>query len=139
MERELAQLVDAYMKDVELACIHMMQTFGVRDKESLMEYHGIRQTGEFYIDGEVQKYYFHGLGCSYHNSRLHIGWEFGTEDTWCGISPSCLSSYIRDNAMETVRSYDVAYIEKEFEQAVSSGEWIKRWDLYYKMEKSSAS
>ena len=134
MERELAQIADAYMKDVESVCLHMMQAFGVNDKDALMEYHDIRQTGEFYIDGEVQKYYFHGLGCSYQNSRLHINWEFGTEDTWCGISPSWLLGYIQKNAIEPERSYDVASIEKEFEQAVSCGEWIKRWDLYYKVD-----
>lgn len=135
MEKELAQIADAYMKAVESSCMHMMQAFGVSDKEALMAFSDVRQTGSFYIDGEEQKYYFHGLGCSYRNSGLCINWEFGGEETWCGISPSCLHAYITNNLIKTEHLYDVAYIEKELEHAVSCGEWIRRWDLYYKTDR----
>lgn len=131
MQKELTQIVNEYIRSVELVCMNILRAFHLKNKQELMEYRFDRQVGEFLLNDEEQKFYFHGLGCVYKNSHLIINWEFGEGDTWCGISPSNIYSYIVDNQIESGYVYDVTDIEKEFEQSVQNGEWIERWGLYY--------
>ncbi len=127
MESEIILFAKQYIEDVIEICNLMLGGLGFSTKDELYKFRVKNRVGKFEYNGEINQFFFHGIGCRFWNNNIEIDWDFGFEDRWCGIDPWKLYSYIQ-NKKDSISK--MAIID-ELEQAVKRGEMIKRDDRYY--------
>lgn len=130
MDQILRKLSEEYINVVEQTCTLMLQGFNLSTRTELLKYGFENQVGEFYLNGK-NSYMFHGIGCEFKNDRVKIDWDFGVNNKWCGIDPWKIYFYLKDNSTRNKKVFDVKYIKKEYDEAVETGEMVKRDGLYY--------
>jgi hypothetical protein len=130
MNDELKSIADEYTENVKKVCLLMLKAFNLRSKGDLLKYRALHQIGEFELNGN-NKYFFHGRGCLFSNQDIKIDWDFGYGSRWCGLDPWFIANYIKDNLKNSSEFSDGNKIQKEFEQAVTNGEMIKKYGMFY--------
>ena len=130
-DNELIRFAEEYIADVNNVCQTMLEVYELGSREELIIKHRAAQgKGEFYFNGKINNYTFHGRGCRFSNDELKLDWDFGCENNWCGLDPWKLFYYLSDN--KAVSDLKDGYKIKEmFEEWIANGKMIKKYGLYY--------
>lgn len=122
MNKELKKVALEYMEKVNEAGQIILRGLNLKSKQEFLASRIKYPYHEFYLDGQLNKYSFHGVGCWFENDSLKIDWNFGPGDEWCGFDPWLFAEYIQDYHKELEEFHDGNKIKEEFMQAKSHGE-----------------
>ncbi|HEY9059910.1 MAG TPA: hypothetical protein VIO64_05300 [Pseudobacteroides sp.] len=131
MNDELKSLAKEYVDKVEHVCLLLLEGLNLKTKSDLWKYRRAHYIPEINLNDN--KYEFHGRGCRFSSKDMIIDWDFGCSfgSRWCGINPGLFSYYIKENHKDLFELYSWSKIQNGFEQAVISGEMVKKADLYF--------
>lgn len=133
MDDSLKSIMREYMEMVDSVCIGLMESLQLRTKAELGMYKASHLKYEYEANGIT--YIFHGRGCCAYSDELYLDWNFGCGSRWCGIDPWLLARTLKRGHhpfAEGRNENEIGdQISAECGLAATSGEMVKKYDLYY--------